>query len=254
MKNKEKKSNINTTLSKTAKFEISEAYKMARTNMMFAISTDEKHTVVFTSCSSHEGKSTTCINMAISLAKTGIKTLLIDGDMRKPTVHRRLKIKSKVGLSNLLGGFCSVDDAIIPSSTENLYVIPAGTIPPNPAELLASKKTGEILTELQGKYDIILIDSPPVDIVVDSLLINPYVSGIVFIVKENSTTHPEIKKVISKIQMVDGKIIGFIKTSCAPKQTSGNYGKYHRRYKNYGKKGSSYVVLDSHSSSDNVTK
>ena len=219
------------TLEYNAKFAISEAYKSARTNMLFSIASNDFHTVVFTSCSSHEGKSTTAINMAVSLAKTGLKTLIIDADMRRPTIGRRLKVTNTKGLSDVLGGFCNIDEAMSKSVYENLDVLGAGTIPPNPAELLASRKMEETLTELQSRYDMIIIDTPPVDIVIDSQLMNKMISGIVFIVKENSTMHPDIKRSLKKIEMAEGKVIGFIKTSCEIKQKRG-YGK-GKSYNNY---------------------
>ena len=219
------------TLEYNAKFAISEAYKSARTNMLFSIASNDFHTVVFTSCSSHEGKSTTAINMAVSLAKTGLKTLIIDADMRRPTIGRRLKITNTKGLSDVLGGFCNLDEAMSKSVYDNLDVLGAGTIPPNPAELLASRKMEETLTELQSRYDMIIIDTPPVDIVIDSQLMNKMISGILFIVKENSTMHPDIKRSLKKIEMAEGKVIGFIKTSCEIKQKRG-YGK-GKSYNNY---------------------
>ena len=219
------------TLEYNAKFAISEAYKSARTNMLFSIASNDFHTVVFTSCSSHEGKSTTAINMAVSLAKTGLKTLIIDADMRRPTIGRRLKITNTKGPSDVLGGFCNIDEAMSKSVYDNLDVLGAGTIPPNPAELLASRKMEETLTELQSRYDMIIIDTPPVDIVIDSQLMNKMISGILFIVKENSTMHPDIKRSLKKIEMAEGKVIGFIKTSCEIKQKRG-YGK-GKSYNNY---------------------
>ena len=218
------------TLEDNAKFAISEAYKIARTNMLFSIASDDFHTVVFTSCSSQEGKSTTAINMAVSLAKTGLKTLLIDGDMRRPTINRRLKLANPKGLSDTLGGFCSLEEAKCKNVFDNLDVIGTGTIPPNPSELLASKKMEEALTKLQSEYDMIIIDTPPVDIVIDSQLLNKMISGIVFIVKENSTQHPDIKRCLNKVQLADGKVIGFIKTSCQPKEKrsyKSGYNKYN---------------------------
>ena len=209
------------SLELNAKFAISESYKLARTNMLFSIASDDKHTVVFTSCSSHEGKSTTAINMAVSLAKTGLKTILIDADMRRPTINRRLKITNPKGLSDVLGGFCKIEEAISKSIYDNLDVLGTGTIPPNPSELLASRKMEENLTALQGQYDMIIIDTPPVDIVIDSQLMNKMISGIVFIIKEGSTLHPDIKRSLKKIEMAEGKVIGFIKTSCQTKEKRG---------------------------------
>lgn len=231
-------------LSDTAKFTISEAYKMARTNLMFSISTSKKHTVVFTSCSAHEGKSTTCINIATSMAKAGKKTLLLDCDLRKPTIHRRLKVKNPNGLANVIGGFCTLEEALNKDVIENLDVIAAGTIPPNPTELLASERMAEILVNMQDKYDMVLIDMPPVDIVIDSQLLNKYISGIVFIVKEGFTTHPLIKECLRKIEMAEGKVLGFVKTSCVPKS-----GRGAKKYSN-----SSYHTYTSVANTDETIK
>lgn len=243
-------------LDNSVKFAISEAYKIARTNMLFSVASDDFHTVVFTSASSHEGKSTTSINMAVSVAKAGKKTLLIDADMRKPTIDRRLKIENKKGLSDILGGFCTIEEGTSYGVYENLDVIGTVTIPPNPSELLGSKRMEETIKTLQAKYEMILIDTPPVDIVIDSQLMNKYISGIVFIVKENSTMHPDLRRSLNNIELADGKVIGFIKTSCEPKEKSsyrGKYtGKYGRKYGRYGRYGSTYAYMPSNNSK--VTK
>lgn len=229
-------------LDNSVRFAISEAYKIARTNMLFSIASDDFHTVVFTSASSHEGKSTTAINMAVSVAKAGKKTLLIDADMRKPTINRRLKIDNKKGLSDILGGFCKVEEGTSYNVHENLDVIGTVTIPPNPSELLGSKRMEEMIKDLQSKYDIIIIDTPPVDIVIDSQLMNKYVSGIVFIVKERSTMHPDIRRSLNNIELAEGKVIGFIKTSCEPKEKRSYRGKYSSKYN------SSYAYMPSNNS------
>ena len=232
----------------SVKFAISESYKIARTNMLFSISNDDFHTVVFTSASSHEGKSTTAINMAVSVAKAGKKTLLIDADMRKPTINRRLKLVNEKGLSDILGGFCSVEEGISKNVHENLDVIGTVTIPPNPSELLGSKRMEEVLKDLQTKYDMIIIDTPPVDIVIDSQLMNNFISGIVFIVKEGSTQHPDIRRSLNNIELAEGKVIGFIKTSCEPKEKRSYRGRYSNKYY------STYAYMPSNNSKGKKSK
>lgn len=212
-------------------FIITEAYGMARTNLIFSLSTTDKKTVVFTSALPSEGKSTTCVNMAITLAKTGASVLLIDADLRKPTVHRLLKINNKFGLSSVIGGFCNVAQALNAQSIDNLDVIIAGPIPPNPAELISSKNMKELLKIVQIEYDFILIDSPPVNIVSDSQLINDMISGIIFVVKENQTTHTAVKDALQKIKLADGNILGFMKVNCNSKGNKTYKGyKYHYKY------------------------
>lgn len=229
-------------LDNSVKFAISEGYKIARTNMLFSVASDDFHTVVFTSASSHEGKSTTAINMSVSVAKAGKKTLLIDADMRKPTINRRLKLENKKGLSDILGGFCKLEEGISYGVHENLDVIGTVTIPPNPSELLGSKRMEEMVKDLQTKYDMIIIDTPPVDVVIDSQLMNKYISGIVFIVKENSTMHPDIRRSLNNIELADGKVIGFIKTSCEPKVKRSYRGRYSNKYN------SAYAYMPSNNS------
>jgi capsular exopolysaccharide synthesis family protein len=208
-------------------FSISEAYKAARTNLMFSLSTGESKAVVVTSGGPSEGKSTTCVNIAITFAKTGASVIVIDADLRKPQIHDLLEVSNPNGLSAILGGFCNVQDAINSAAHENLDVIVAGTIPPNPAELLGSESMMKLLFVLKDHYDYIFIDTPPVNVVSDALLMNSMISGVIFVVREEQTTHPELRNAIYNIRLSGNRLLGFIKNGCNPK----NSGKYKYRYR-----------------------
>ena len=210
-------------------FIITEAYKMARTNLIFSLSTSNNKVVVFTSCNPAEGKSTSCANMAITLANTGSKVLLIDSDLRKPTMNKLLKLPNTKGLSTIISGQCSINDARNKNVRENLDVITSGPIPPNPSELLSSQKMVICLELLQNKYDYICIDTPPINVVSDALLYNNITSGIIFIVRENITRHSDISDALNRIHMTNGKVLGFMKTACNPEAKSG--GNYGYKYK-----------------------
>lgn len=217
-------------LNDKTKFIITEAYKSARTNLIFSLSTSDNKIMVFTSSSPAEGKSTTCINMAISLATTGAKVLLIDSDMRKPSIHALLRLDKSVGLSSILSGMCTVAEAIHSNVRENLDVIVAGPIPPNPAELIGSNNTAELLSVLKKHYDYICIDTPPVNVVSDSQLYNSLVAGIVFIIRDGYTTHNDLQRALRSISMANGKVLGFIKTACHTTGMSSGYSKSGHNY------------------------
>lgn len=212
-------------------FAIVEAYNTARTNTMFAVSTGESKIIAVTSSNPSEGKSTTCANFAISFANAGFKVLLVECDLRKPTVAKNFDIKPKNGLSSILGGFCSVNDAINADVLSNLDVITAGDIPPNPSELLGSRAMRTFLSASSEIYDYVFLDTPPVNVVTDSQLMNDIVAGIVFVVKEKYTTHPDIQSALDKIRLANGKVLGFVKTFGSVGKT-GRYGKKYA-YKDY---------------------
>ena len=212
-------------------FAIVEAYNTARTNTMFAVSTGKSKIIAVTSSNPSEGKSTTCANFAISFANAGNKVLLVECDLRKPTVAKNFAIKPKNGLSSILGGFCSVNDAINADVLSNLDIITAGDIPPNPSELLGSQAMRTFLAASSEIYDYVFLDTPPVNVVTDSQLMNDFIAGIVFVVKEKSTTHPDIQSALDKIRLADGKVLGFVKTFGSVGK-KGRYGKKYA-YKDY---------------------
>jgi len=220
-------------------FAIAEAYATARTNLMFSLANKDKKIVVITSANQGEGKSTTCVNMGLTLAEMGASVLIIDADLRKPTIHKLLKIVNVNGLSSIIGGLIDARLGINENVANNLDVITAGIIPPNPADLLASGFMSNFLETLSELYDYILIDTPPVNAVTDSQLLNNAASGILFIVKEGVTKHSDINAALRSIDMANGKVLGFMKVGCLSKDAAG-HKKYNSSYKykySYGKGG-----------------
>lgn len=238
------------TLSADTPFPIVEAYNTARTNIMFAAAPEKKKIIAVTSSNPSEGKSTTCANIAIAFANAGYEVLLVECDLRKPTMAKRFKLKGSNGLSTILGGFCNINEAIHQDVFEGLDVIMAGDIPPNPSELLGSDAMKVFLEASSDVYDYIFLDTPPVNVVTDSQLMNESIAGLVFVVKENATTHPGIESALEKITLANGKTLGFIKTFCKPEK-SGRYGKYGKKYGyGYGKYGYGYGYSNREASPD----
>lgn len=213
-------------ISEDTKFVITEAYKTARTNLIFSLAPCKNKISVVTSCSPAEGKSTNCLNLAITMAQMGASVLIIDADMRKPVLHALLDLENKTGLSTVLGGITDdVAKVIKPKVRPSLDVLTSGPIPPNPAELLSSKKM-QLLLELVGKhYEYVFIDTPPVTVVSDAFLMNKSTAGMIFVVKEGHTTHGAISDALERIKMTEGKVLGFLRVGCGAKG--------HRGYKNY---------------------
>ncbi len=241
-KNSRQKNSLRTTVTEArrhilgsdTKFVITEAYKSARTSINFALSTSPSRVITVTSSNPAEAKTTTSVNIAISFAMTGAKVLLIDGDMRKPFVHKLFeRLDRKVGLSSVLGGMCTVAEAIKSNIRDNLDIITAGPTPPNPAELLGSDNMKKLIDVLSGHYDYIFVDMPPVNVVSDALLLTPVSAGMLFVIRDNYTKHGDIQSALSQIELANGKVLGFIKTCCKQKSGGGYYGKGYN-YGGYG--------------------
>ncbi len=198
-------------LSSDSKFPVVEAYKSARTNLMYALAGEEgSKKIVFTSSMPADGKTTTCVNTAITFAQTGERVALIDADLRKPKVHKLLDLPNKHGLANYLGGLAKMEDIIVHDDAHKLDVICAGRIPPNPSELLSSPKMAAFLEEIAKSYDYVFIDMPPVNVVTDALSVAKYVTGVVIVVRERYTNHDALKKSVESLQFTNAKILGFI--------------------------------------------
>ncbi len=215
-------------LTEDSPFIINEAYKAMRTNLMFMLS-DNKKVVAFTSSMANEGKTTTCLNMGIAFSQAGYKVLLIDMDMRKPRAHRYFEIPSSPGLSDRLGGFTK-ELPISKTEYENLHVLPVGTIPPSPPELLMSHAFDEIIESLRGEYDYIFLDTPPIHVVTDLAIIANRIDGVAFVVRESTVSLEVVRQSVDSLQRVNAKILGFILNDSTGDSLFTQY-KYRRKYR-----------------------
>lgn len=161
-----------------------EYYNALRTNIQFL--GKDKKVIVITSTSENEGKSTVSTNLAISLAKLGLKTILVDADTRKSVMAGRFKFKNKIsGLTNYLSGVSPIEDVIYETDIQHLNVIPAGQVPPNPTGLLQNKNFNIMVEVFREYYDYVIIDTPPVGQVIDAAIVAPKADGVVMVVEAN---------------------------------------------------------------------
>lgn len=199
---------------------ISEQYRTVRTNIQFASVDEEIQTILVTSASPEEGKSMTAANLAIVYAQQGKRVLFIDTDLRKPTVHYTFRIDNLKGLSSSLVGERSLDEIVIQSNVENLNIITSGPIPPNPSELLASKRMQALVKEARNFYDIILFDTPPVLAVTDAQILAHLCDGSVLVVRSKRTEVADAQKAIEALRAVSAKVLGTILNDSDKKEVS----------------------------------
>lgn len=189
---------------------ISEQYKTVRTNLQFSSVDQDMQSILLTSAGQAEGKSLTAANLAVVYAQQGKKTLLIDADLRKPTVHYTFRLDNLTGLSNVLIGSVALENSTTATDVENLDVLTCGPIPPNPSELLASKKMRDMLEHAKKLYDCIIFDSPPILAVADAKILANIVDGTIFIVRSAKTKAEEAEKGIELIKDTQAKFLGVV--------------------------------------------
>ena len=210
-------------MTKEVPFSVEEAYKSLRTNLVFSLPEDACKLIEITSSAKNEGNSITAINLAIALAKNGAKVILIDCDLRLPTIARKLKIKQKPGLTNLLFGQNNAQDIIFHHPC-GIDVIPAGDLPPNPSETLGSSRMATTLEFMKDYYDYVILDAPPVGVVTDAAVLAPKVSGIVMVVRQGLASREGIDAAITKLKIANGNILGFVLVDSHTEKKS--YSKY----------------------------
>lgn len=211
------------------RFDVKESYKELRTNITFSLSIKGCKKILMTSSIASEGKSTTCLNTAVAFAETGAGIIVIDCDMRKPNVGNILDMHGKKGLSNILVNEIGVDEAIEHTKFDNMDVILAGNIPPNPTELLSSDGMQNVVDLLSERYDYIFLDTPPVNLVADAVILSRLADGVVVVSKQNYTEKKFITESIGKLRFADAKIIGIVFNGVESGKTG--YGNY--KYKSY---------------------
>lgn len=228
-----------TLLGKKTPFDITEAYKAMRTNIMFSLkSSGQCKTLIVSSGNPGEGKSTTTANIAIAFAQMGDRVLLIDADMRKPRMHRYFSVKNRKGLSNILGGFETLENCINHIEEMGLDVLPAGNIPPNPAELLASGEMDALLQTLSGRYDYVFFDTPPINVVTDAAILSKKVNGVVLVVRHNITNKDVVERSLKTLEFAGARVLGLVFNAIERKTYDGRYSyRNHSRRYGYGKYG-----------------
>lgn len=224
-------SRVEHKLTQSIPFRIVEAYKNVRTSLLFSLAPASQKSIVVSSAEPDTGKSTTCSNLAITMSQTGARVLLIDADMRKPVQHKIFQVNNTTGLSELLGGFAKLNDVIHSDVASKMDLITAGPIPPNPSELLGSESMEKLLEVLSEHYDYIFIDTPPINVVADSLLLCGKTAGTLLVTRQKQTTYDELDKAIDSIKSIDGNILGVVITDVKEKEKS--YGYYNKSYKSY---------------------
>lgn len=220
------------TADKKAPFAVVEAYKLIRTNLLFVLAQESGKTVAVSSAGANEGKSTTTVNIAVAFSQLGGKVLLIDADLRRPTIHRKLKIENGPGLSDVLIGFSEFGNSV-QRINSNLEVLTAGSIPPNPSELLGSKRFESFIEEAEKNYDYIFIDTPPISIVSDALIVAQRTAGLAFVIRDGVTPYDAIQHVFESAKFAGIKILGTIMNGVNAKSSKYSYKKYNG-YRNYG--------------------
>lgn len=197
-------------LNEKSNFHVREAYKSLRTNMRFFLNEEGCKKICITSGAMSEGKSITILNLAISIAEDNKRVLLIDADMRRPTLARLLNSPASPGLSNVLAGLASEREAVHKSAYANLDVMFAGDIPPNPSELLGSKKMREILENLSDKYDYILVDTPPVNVVTDTCVVANMLHGVLYLVRKDKADRASVIRGVNQLELTGARLLGFV--------------------------------------------
>jgi non-specific protein-tyrosine kinase len=215
---------------------VSEAYRMLRTNIQFANIEQPVQSLLVTSAEPLEGKTTIAANLAVVNAQNGRDVTLIDCDLRRPTIHRRFRLPNQKGFSTLfISTLDALDDIRQATSIPHLSILTTGPLPPNPAELIASRRMGEILKRIQARGDMIIIDTPPTLAVTDASILAPVMDGIVLVMTPGVTKRMAARQMVEQLSRVGGKILGVVFNNFNENRASYNYrsNKYYARYGKY---------------------
>ncbi|WP_395308251.1 polysaccharide biosynthesis tyrosine autokinase [Mycobacterium sp. AMU20-3851] len=208
---------------------IAEAFRKLRTNLQFLAVDNPPRVIVVTSSVPSEGKSTTAINIALALAEAENNVVLVDGDMRRPSLHKYLDLVAPVGFSTVLSGQTTLEDALQPTRFNGLTVLTAGTIPPNPSELLGSQATKKLLAELRGKFDYVIVDSTPLLAVTDAAILAASSDGVLVMARFGSTKREQLTHAVDSLSGVGAPLLGAVFTM-TPLRGGSAYGYTYSYY------------------------
>ena len=241
-KNNQKESTVTRVLTDETPFAIREAFNLLRTNLMYTLSDTDgsAHIYGVTSTAEGAGKSTIIVNLAISFAQLNKKVLIIDGDMRRPTLHTFFDVDPlNAGLSELLSGIN--DNVIVRDIKPDLDIITSGRIPPNPSELITSPKFSEYLESWKSEYDVIFIDFPPIGIVTDAVANCKMINGYIFVIRSGKSNAKGVNSCIESMEKIGAKIVGVVLNDYNMKGSVG-YSRSGSRYA--AKANSKYELAD----------
>lgn len=213
----------------------SESFRGIRTGILFSSPDKEPHIIMVTSAGPSEGKTLCATNLAVTMAQSGSRVVIIDCDMRRPRVHNVFEVGRDIGVSTVLIGANEIKDVVVPTHVENLDVIPCGPIPPNPSEILGSKKMVSFLETLKKEYTRIVIDTPPITAVTDAAVLSNQTDGIVVVIRAGDTPRQIVENGVGKLKAVNAHILGGILNSVDTGRDSYYY--YHHYYYYYGEDG-----------------
>ncbi|MDR1567524.1 MAG: CpsD/CapB family tyrosine-protein kinase [Streptococcaceae bacterium] len=190
---------------------VSEQYRTIRTNIQFSSSADDPiKTLVITSSGPGEGKSTCAANIALVFAQAGQRTLLVDADMRKPTVFRTFNLTNEKGLSTILSTPKTLSEVVQQTEIEHLSIVTSGPMPPNPSEILSSNRMTQVIKEMRGQFDIVIFDTPPIVAVTDAQILSSSADGTLLVVRENVSKKEDLLKAKDLLDFVQARVLGAI--------------------------------------------
>lgn len=217
---------------------VSEAFRSLRTNLQFSGIETPIKSVLVTSPSPSDGKSSIAANLATVLAQSDKKVLIVDGDMRRPTMHKIFKLSNRVGLSDY---FIRTSDkmtgVVKKTAGKNLSVVTSGSLPPNPSELLSSTKMREVITQLTDQFDMVIIDSPPLLAVTDALVMTKNVDGVILVLDPKRTKRAAINQAVEQLKRVNARLLGVVLNNLIVKRSSYYYNREYYYSRHYGKTG-----------------
>jgi len=230
------------------KSEAAEAYRALRTAILLSGLGAPPRTILVTSPFPQEGKTTISANTALVLAQRGSRVLLVDADLRRPGLEKMLGLKSKGGLSTLLSGVDKIEDVVIRfSKVPNLWILPAGPVPPQPAELLGSQQMNEYISRWKGEFEHVIIDTPPCLSVTDATLLSPSVDRVLLVARSGQSQKAAIKRACNLLSQVHAKGMGFVLNAFDMRVDSYYYGQYATKY--YSEEISSHIANSSNGNS-----
>jgi protein-tyrosine kinase len=215
---------------------IAEAYRVLRTNIQFSNVDKENKIIVVTSAGPSEGKTTTISNLAITFAQSGSKVLLIDGDLRKPKVHKTFFISNNVGMTTVLTQHFDYKTCLNQTKIENMDIMTSGPIPPNPSELLSSNSMKQLIETIRQDYDIVLIDSPPIGAVTDAAVLSTITDGIILVTASGQVEIDQAQSAKELLQKVNANIIGVVLNKVSRDERGSYYYYYEEEESKSSKK------------------